>query len=67
MFDKIHIYTGVLLGLIYMGAWILNGVGNYNFSLDPLIILYVAVAGRDVAGYTVNSLFNSKRGEAPGK
>ena len=42
MFDKIHIYTGVLLVLIYMGAWILNGVGNYHFSLDALIILYVA-------------------------
>lgn len=57
--------TQIIIVVVYLAAWVANGAFHMSFDLGALVTFYLAVAGKDVAGYTVNSLFNSKRGEAP--
>jgi len=51
--------------IIFLAAWYFNGIGKTHFDLGQLQTFYLAVAGVSVTGHTVNSVFNSPRGQAP--
>lgn len=51
--------------IMFIGAWVSNGVHNTKFSLDELMYFYGIMAGVKVTGHTVNSVFNSPRNVPP--
>ena len=59
--DKINIAFVIM----FIGAWVANGVHNTKFNLNELTCFYGIMAGAKVTGHTVNSVFNSPRNEPP--
>lgn len=59
--DKINI----AFVIVFIGAWVANGVHNTKFNLDELMCFYGIMAGVKVTGHTVNSVFNSPRNVPP--
>lgn len=50
--------------IVYLIGWVLNGVYNtLHFDLTALRDFYLMVIGKDVATHSVNSIFNSDRGQ----
>lgn len=59
--DKINIAFVIM----FIGAWVANGVNNTKFSLNDLMCFYGIMVGAKVTGHTVNSVFNSPRDVPP--
>ena len=54
--------------VIYLVGWCLNAMySTIHFDLTALRDFYIMIAGKDVATHSVNSIFNSARGQDPGK
>lgn len=59
------ISTTTFFIFIFLAAWYANGRGLAKFDLSQLQTFYLTIAGVNVAGHTVNSVFNSPRGASP--
>ena len=57
----------ILLSIIYLIAWFLNGYFGMHFSCSDLISFYSIIILKNLGSHTINSVFNSTRGEMPGK
>jgi hypothetical protein len=57
----------ILLSIIYLVAWFFNGYLGYHFSCSDLITFYSIIVMKNLGSHTINSVFNSNRGEMPGK
>lgn len=55
----------ILLSIIYLAAWFLNGYLGYHFSCSDLITFYSVIVLKNLGSHTINSVFNSNRGEMP--
>lgn len=51
----------------FLIGWIANGLFNTNFDIPMLMAFYSCLAGKDVIGYAINSIYNSSRGQMPTK
>lgn len=52
---------------VYLIGWILNGAYAMHFDLNALQNFYITVIGKQAVDHSINSIFNSPRGEAPVK
>ena len=57
----------ILLSIIYLAGWFCNGYLGYHFSCSDLISFYSIVILKNLGQHGINSVFNSPRGEQPGK
>ena len=57
----------ILLSIIYLAAWSLNGFAGMHFSCSDLITFYSVIVLKNLGQHGINSIFNSNRGEMPGK
>ena len=55
----------ILLSIIYLAAWFLNGFAGYHFSCSDLITFYSVIVLKNLGSHTINSVFNSQKGEFP--
>lgn len=51
-------------GSFFIG-WVANGLFNANFDIVMLMGFYSCLAGKDVIGHAINSIYNSTRGTMP--
>ena len=58
-------YTAIIVGLVFLYGWYQNGINGSHFDLNSILAAYGVVFGRDVLNHTVNSIFNSDRGNFP--
>ena len=57
----------ILLSIIYLVAWFCNGYIGMHFSCSDLITFYSVIVLKNLGQHGINSVFNSNRGEMPGK
>jgi hypothetical protein len=57
----------ILLSIIYLVAWFLNGYLGMHFSCSDLITFYSVIVLKNLGSHTVDSVFNSQKGEPPQK
>ena len=57
----------ILLSIIYLAAWFCNGYLGMHFSCSDLITFYSIIILKNLGSHTVDSVFNSQKGEFPGK
>ena len=55
----------ILLSIIYLVAWFFNGFAGMHFSCSDLITFYSVIILKNLGSHTINSVFNSNRGEMP--
>jgi hypothetical protein len=55
----------IVLSLIYLLAWFVNGYMGMHFSLPDLITFYSVIVVKNLGSHTVDSVFNSQKGEMP--
>jgi hypothetical protein len=60
----IGIYTAVFI-IIWLGAWILNGITNAHFDLAEFRDTYVWLMTQLNATHAINSIWNSPKGACP--
>ena len=53
--------------LIFLVAWIVNGVYQTRFDLASLQNFYLLIIGKQATQHSIDSIFNSARGELPAK
>lgn len=53
--------------IIYIGAWILNGIYQMHFDLSSLQNFYLAVIGKQTVTHGINSYLNSPKDSPPSK
>lgn len=52
--------------VVFLVAWILNGMyNNIHFDLSSLTNFYLLIVGKQTASHTIDSVFNSDRGQQP--
>ena len=52
--------------VVFLVAWILNGMyNNIHFDLSSLTNFYLLIVGKQAANHTIDSVFNSDRGQPP--
>ena len=52
--------------VVFLVAWILNGMyNNIHFDLSSLTNFYLLIVGKQTASHTIDSVFNSDRGQPP--
>ena len=52
--------------VVFFVAWILNGMyNNIHFDLSSLTNFYLLIVGKQTASHTIDSVFNSDRGQPP--
>ena len=52
--------------VVFLVAWILNGMyNNFHFDLSSLTNFYLLIVGKQTASHTIDSVFNSDRGQPP--
>ena len=52
--------------VVFLVAWILNGMyNNIHFDLSSLTNFYLLIVGKQAASHTIDSVFNSGRGQPP--
>ena len=52
--------------VVFLAAWILNGMyNNIHFDLSSLTNFYLLIVGKQAASHTIDSVFNSDRGQPP--
>ena len=57
----------ILLSIVYLAAWFCNGYLGMHFSCSDLISFYSVIVLKNLGSHGINSIFNSSRGEMPGK
>ena len=57
----------IVLSVIYLLAWFFNGYLNMHFSCPDLITFYSVIIVKNLGSHTVDSIFNSNKGEPPTK
>ena len=57
----------ILLSIIYLVSWFFNGYLGMHFSCSDLITFYSVIVLKNLGQHGINSVFNSSRGEFPGK
>lgn len=57
----------ILLSIIYLAGWFCNGYLGYHFSCSDLITFYSIIILKNLGSHTVDSVFNSQKGEMPRK
>ncbi len=60
----IGIYTMVFV-IIWLSAWVMNGIMNTLFDLDRLLELYAWLMTQLNVTHAVNSIWNSPKGVHP--
>ena len=55
----------ILLSIIYLVAWFCNGYLGYHFNCSDLITFYSVIVLKNLGSHTINSVWNSPRGELP--
>ena len=53
--------------LIYLIAWVVNGIYQFHFDLNSLQNFYLMVVAKQQVQHGIDSVFNSQRGEQPAK
>ncbi len=53
--------------LIFLAAWIINGIYQTRFDLASLQNFYLMVVAKQQVQHGIDSVFNSQRGEQPAK
>ena len=53
--------------LIFLAAWIINGIYQTRFDLASLQNFYLMVVAKQQVQHGIDSVFNSQRGELPMK
>ena len=53
--------------LIFLAAWIINGIYQTRFDLASLQNFYLMVVAKQQVQHGIDSVFNSQRGEQPNK
>lgn len=51
----------------FLIGWIANGLFDASFDITMLMAFYSCLAGKDVIGHAINSIYNSSRGKMPTK
>lgn len=51
--------------VVYLIAWILNGLYQTKFDLSNLTNFYLMVVGKQQVQHGIDSIFNSQRGQNP--
>ena len=57
----------ILLSIIYLAGWFCNGYLGMHFSCSDLISFYSIIILKNLGSHTVDSVFNSQKGEMPRK
>ena len=57
----------ILLSIIYLAGWFLNGYLGMHFSCSDLITFYSVIILKNLGQHGINSVFNSQKGEMPRK
>lgn len=51
--------------VVYLIAWVLNGLYSTKFDLSNLTNFYLMVVGKQQVQHGIDSIFNSQRGQTP--
>lgn len=57
----------ILLSIIYLAGWFCNGIYQMHFSCADLITFYSVIVIKNLSSHTVDSVFNSQKGQPPQK
>ena len=60
----IGFYTAVFI-IIWLGAWVINGIKNTHFDLNQLRDSYIWLMTQLNATHAIDSIWNSPRGTSP--
>jgi hypothetical protein len=60
----IGVYTAIFI-IIWLCAWILNGIGNTHFNLSEFRDTYVWLMTQLNITHAINSIWNSPKGTCP--
>lgn len=55
----------ILLSIIYLAGWFVNGYLGMHFSCSDLITFYSVIIIKNLGSHTVDSVFNSEKGQMP--
>jgi len=61
----IGFYTAIFI-IIWLSAWVLNGINNAHFDLNQLRDTYVWLMTQLNATHAIDSIWNSQKGMSPG-
>lgn len=60
----IGVYTAIFI-IIWLGAWVMNGLGDTHFNLNEFRDTYIWLMTQLNATHAIDSIWNSPKGRSP--